>query len=332
MPIYNYDDDIDGQLTIEDYMSPVNSMVAVADIFARAKKQMNVYEYKTFIFALAQIRWKEEVKSNLVYLDKKELADYCGVHTDTDHLSADLQEKIQDLPRNSFIKISNKDIGLFDSGCFINRVTMLKNRVRIKFDDEYLKLFTSLKNGEYITLWADDFLRMDNSENGVRAMTLYEDLRQHSDTRITNVRGYGVKALKELWGIPKDGKGSYMRKDGHFDRQKFEVKVLQPVLENLSKCKMITVLMQQDGKLYEKVKRGNKVRGYNIYWVVSNRPAVATATEMIEIQDRVDRNPQVLKIAKDILAGEKIKKNKHKKNSFNDFEQRDYDYSDLEMY
>lgn len=316
MPIYNYDDDIEGQLTIEDYMSPVNSMVAVADIFARAKKQMNVYEYKTFIFALAQIRWKEEIKSNLVYLDKKELADYCGVHTDADHLSVDLQEKIQDLPRNSFVKISNKDLGLFDSGCFINRVTMLKNRVRIKFDDEYLRLFTSLKNGEYITLWADDFLRMDNSENGVRAMTLYEDLRQHSDTRITNVRGYGVKALKELWGIPKDGKGSYMRKDGHFDRQKFEVKVLQPVLENLSKCKMITVLMQQDGKLYEKVKRGNKVRGYNIYWVVSNRPAVATATEMIEIQDRVDRNPQILKIAKDILAGEKIKKNKPKKNSF----------------
>lgn len=329
MPTYNFDDvENKKNKTITDLTTlSTNSMIAVADIFARAKKQMNVYEYKTFIFALAQVKWTEENQSNIIYCDKKELADYCGVHSDPDHLSQDLKDKIWQLPRNSFIEISNEDLDYFESGCFISRVAMLKNQVRIKFDDEYFSLFTKLQHGEYITLWADDFLQMDNSENGVRAMTLYEDLRQHSDTRITNERGYGIKAFKEMWNIPKDGKGSYMNQDGHFNRPMFEQKVLEPVLENLAKCKMINLITQDDGKLYKKAKSGNKVLGYVLNWTVSDRPGVATAKEVKEIGEAITKDPQVLKVAKDIVNG---KKAATKKNKFNNFPQRSYDYAELE--
>ena len=144
MPTYNFDDvENKKNKTITDLTTlSTNSMIAVADIFARAKKQMNVYEYKTFIFALAQVKWTEENQSNIIYCDKKELADYCGVHSDPDHLSQDLKEKIWQLPRNSFIEISNEDLDYFESGCFVSRVAMLKSQVRIKLDDVYFSLFT----------------------------------------------------------------------------------------------------------------------------------------------------------------------------------------------
>lgn len=142
--------------------------------------------------------------------------------------------------------------------------------------------------------------------------------------------GWGIKALKEMFDIPKEGKGSYMRAKGGFDRSNFEKYVIDSLCDDLAKCKMIQLVIQPDGKLYEKVKNGNRVQGYRFYWTLSQRPAVAEAHEVKAIADRVDRNPQVLKIAKDILAGEKVKKKKPKKNGFNDFEQRDYDYSELE--
>ena len=73
------------------------------------------------------------------------------------------------------------------------------------------------------------------------------------------------------------------------------------------------------------------MQGYQFYWTLSQRPAVAEAREVKAITDRVDKDPQVLKVAKDIIAGKDNPKSqkKQKKNSFNNFEQRKY--SDEEM-
>ena len=92
---------------------------------------------------------------------------------------------------------------------------------------------------------------------------------------------------------------------------------------------MIQLVIQPNGEPYEKVKKGNRVSGYQFYWTLSQRPAVAEAHEVKAIADRVDKNPQVLKVAKDMLEGEK-KPKKPKKNSFNDFPQREYDLEELE--
>ena len=61
--------------------------------------------------------------------------------------------------------------------------------------------------------------------------------------------GWGIKALKEMFDIPKEGKGSYMRAKGGFDRSNFEKYVIDPLCDDLAKCKMIQLVIQPDGKL-----------------------------------------------------------------------------------
>jgi hypothetical protein len=112
-----------------------------------------------------------------------------------------------------------------------------------------------------------------------------------------------------MFGIPKDGEGSYIRGNGSFDRSNFEKRVIDPICDDIKGCRMINLVMQSDGKPYEKVKRGNRVLGYRFSWTFTSHPAVASAEEVAEIQERVDRNPQILKVAKDMLDGEKKQKN-----------------------
>ena len=76
------------------------------------------------------------------------------------------------------------------------------------------------------------------------------------------------------------------------------------------------------------MKIGNRVDGYRFYWTFSAHPGVATANEVKQLQERVDKDPEVLKIAKDILKGERKKKGKQ--NQFNQFSQNDYDWDALE--
>ena len=256
-------------------------------------------------------------------MDKKTLGKIVGVNSDPDHLSINLYRTIQDLPKHSFIKIADRDLDFYDSGFIITRLTMLKNRVRVKFEEEYLRLFTGLSSN-YITMWSTDIFRM----NSKRSVQFYEYLRQITDPKKSeNSVLLGIRAIKEMFEIPETGKGSYMREKGGFDRVNFEKRVIDPICEDLQKCRMINLIVQPDGKLYEKVKRGNRIAGYRFYWTFTAYPAVATASEVKQIQNRVDKDPQVLKVAKDILKGEKKPK---KKNQFTDIEQNQYDWDALE--
>lgn len=316
----SFDLEIEGQMSIDDLYDPNEKLIAVSRIFARARKEMSLAEQKTFVYALSELRFKEIPKTNIVYLDKKKLASITGVNTDSNHLSVDLYNQIRELPKHSFIEISKEDRDLFDSGTVITRVTMFKNRVRLKFEEEYLKLFTGLSS-DYITMWTSDIFQMTTK----RSVQFYEYLRQNTDTRKReNNIGLGVRSLKEIIGIPKEGKGSYVREENGFDRANFEKYVIQPLCDDLKNCKMISLVMQPDGKYYEKVKRGNRVLGYRFFWTFSAHPAVATAEEVAQIQERVDQDPEVLKVAKDIMKGEKKKKTATK-NGFNNFTQREYD-------
>lgn len=88
----------------------------------------------------------------------------------------------------------------------------------------------------------------------------------------------------------------------------------------MAKCKMIQLVVQENGKYYEKVKKGNRVLGYRFFWTFSAYPKVATASEVKKIQERVDKDPRVLKIAKDLVNSEKKKTTK--KNGFNNLRNR----------
>lgn len=311
------DDQIEGQMSLDDLFQPTDRLFAVSRIFARARKGMNLAEQKTFVYALSQLRFSETPKTNVVYMDKKTLGKIVGVNSDPDHLSVDLHRTIGDLPKHSFIKIADRDLDFYDSGFIITRLTMLKNRVRVKFEEEYLRLFTGLSSN-YITMWSTDIFRM----NSKRSVQFYEYLRQITDPKKSeNSVLLGIRAIKEMFEIPESGRGSYMRGKDGFDRANFEKYVIDPICEDLQHCRMISLIVQPDGKLYEKVKRGNRIAGYRFYWTFTAYPAVASAEEVKQIQER----PEVLKVAKDILSGEK-----KKKNQFTEFEQNQYDWDQLE--
>lgn len=337
-----FDNEFEGQLTIDDLFNPPERMVAVSNIFAHARKQMSLAEQKTFVYALSKLEWVKDSKkqSPVVRLDKKTLANILGYTSNSSDLSQNMWQQVRELAAHSYIEIADRDKGIYDSGVVITRISMRKNTdyIRVKFEDDYFPLFTGLESN-YITMWSADIFKMTSK----RSVQFYELLRQMSYDKYSvgnNVFtfGWGVKAFKEMFDIPKDGKGSYMREKGGFDRANFEKYVIDPLCEDLMKCQMIQLLIQPNGKPYVKVKKGNRVDGYRFYWSLSNRPAVADATEVTEIAERIDKNPQVLKIAKDVVKGQKKPKKpkkqqtakQQKKGTFYEFEQRDYDYDDLE--
>lgn len=311
----------EGQMSFSDYLPETSdspNLIAVSKIFARAIKQMNLAEWKTFVLALTKLHFTEK-NGNIIYLDKQKLAELLNMQSDTDHLSENLNRSIGKLPQNSFIQISDKDKDIYESGVFVTRITMLKNRVKIKFEEDYMPLFQELNKSEkgYITMWADDLFQMTSD----RSILLYEDMRLHSDTRVTNSKIYTTKDLKELFGMPKDGKGSYMKSNGHFDRTNFEKKVLGPVCDDLLKCNMVGLQINPDGSVWEKVKRHGYVVGYKFSWIISNHPEVATAKDKKKLMDDIDKNPQIMKVAKDIAKG-----TAKQKSSFDFTETNDYDY------
>lgn len=317
------DNQTDGQMTIADLYEPPEKLFAVSRIFSNARKSMSLAEQKTFVYALTQFKFKEQPDKNYVRLDKKTLANIVGIHSDSDHLSVDLFDAIREMTAHSHIEIREKDKDFYASGFVITSVISFKNFVRVRFNEDYLPLFTSLETN-YITMWSTDIFGM----NSKRSVQFYEFLRQNTDTRKhINSIGLGVRALKEMFDIPKDGKGSYVRDKGGFDRTNFEKYVIDPLCEDLLRCRMINLIIQPGGKPYEKVKRGNRVDGYRFYWTFSADPRIASANEVKQIQERVDKNPEILKVAKDIIKGDtKKKKGSTGTNSFNNFgNQRNYD-------
>ncbi len=246
------------------------SLIAVSKVFARAVKQMNIREWKAFIFALTKIKWTE-TNPSIVYLDKNDLADLLGIHTDSKRLSAKIFEEIKDMVPHSHIIIKDRDSDFCDSGTFIKHVTTRqKGKVIIQLEEDYMKLFQNL-NGQnpYITMWSGDLFQMKSE----RAILFYESLRLNSDTRVTNSKVYSTKELKELFNMPRTGKGSYMKFSPQkntevFDRANFERYVLLPVFEDLKKCKMINIVLTPSGRYWIKEKDGNSVLGYRISWTV----------------------------------------------------------------
>lgn len=321
----NYTDEEFHQLSLEEYFEGdiKPNLFAVSRIFAEARKQMTVAEHKTLVYALSQIKWKEKCPDTL-YLDKKELAKVVGINSDIDHLSENLNRSIGEMPKHSFLRFSDKDKGMYLNGNFVRTVAMFKNVVRIRLEEEFLGLFGNLETN-YITMWSEDIFRMKTE----RAVLFYELLRDNSDTRfIQNTGKVSIRKFKEMFDIPKDGKGSYMTSDGRFARTHFEKRVIDPICEELTKTKMIQLVLQPDGRYYEKIKKGGRVIAYRFFWTVSLHPAVASAEEVKQIQERVDKDPEALKIARDILKGERKKKGKQ--NQFNQFSQNSYDWDQLE--
>ena len=159
----NFDNEFEGQMSLTDLFEPPEKLFAVSRIFARARKEMSLAEQKTFVYALSELRFTEEATADYVKLDKKVLAGILGIKSDSDHLSVDIYENIRDLPKHSYIEINEKDLDLQSNGFIITAVTRLKNVIKIRFNREYLPLFTGLTT-DYITMWSSDIFQMQSTD------------------------------------------------------------------------------------------------------------------------------------------------------------------------
>lgn len=316
----------EGQISIEGWLADVEipeNVFAVSKIFAQARKTMNLPEYKAFVYALANLKFTGN-NSNRLLLDKKTLAKIVGVNSDIDHLSENLKRSIGQLPQHSFIEIDDIEANdFYESGVLITSLRMYKNNAAITFNPDYMPMFNNLQR-DYITMWSGDIYQMHSE----RSIAFYEYLRLHSDTRKINEAGMGIKKLKELFNIPKDGPGSYMREKSGFDRTQFERRVIDPLCEDLARCQMINLIVQPDGKYYEKVKEHGRVRGYRFHYTISDRPRIVSASEMAEIREDIIKNPVDMKILADIKKGKERKQNKQGQRNFSS--ERNYTQQEMD--
>lgn len=323
--------EVDGQMTIDEwlYAEPPAEVIGVSKVFARAKKKMSLAEFKTFIYCLCHVRWKEEMMSEAVCLDKRTLSKIIDVSDDPAHLSRNLKMNIGDIVEHSVVEFSAKDRVKWKKGAMVTDIALDESGiVRVWLNQNYKGLFCGLDK-DFILIWSNDVFQM----HAERSILLYEFLRLHCDTRVTNVRIFSVEQLRDIFDIPTEGTGSYLRKDGRFDRHAFETKVLNPVCEDLLKCQMVQ-LVQEDGeeRPYRRIKRGRKLLGYEFVWEVSNRPRIADAHTTQETRRLIEKDPKVMKIAVDAANGIKRASASTKKNQFTDFENQNtgIDFDSLE--
>ena len=295
--------EVDGQITIDEwlYSEPPAEVIGVSKVFARAKKRMSLAEFKTFVYCLCHVRWKEETMPAVVCLDKRTLSKIIDVSDDPVNLSRNLRLSIGKIIEHSVIEFSSKDKTKWKRGALVTDIALNESGiVKVWFNQNYKELFCGLDK-DFILMWSKDIFRMQAE----KSVALYEDLRLNCDTRVTNTRVFTLEHFKRLFGMPDKGRGSYIMKDGRFNYKGFEQKVLDPVCADLAKCEMVQMVDTEDGRAYRKLKRGRQVIGYELVWKVTNRPRIADAHTTQETRQLIDKNPKIMKIAVDAATGVK---------------------------
>lgn len=301
-------------------------LIAISKTLARAKDGMSMQEKKLMAICLSKIEWKNVANNLEIWMDKEEIMELLGSTIDSSDRSTYLRKLAQETVRHSELHFSGEDKDEWEDMPLFTRRKSTKNQLMMELYQGAADLVQGLEC-EYITLFLRDILRFDSNIDGLRAYTLYEHLRMNSDNRRTNTRIISTKEFKELFNIPKDGKGSYMRENGGFDRANFEKRVIEPVLKMLGACEHV-VLHERGRKptgeriYYTKIKKHGLVQGYELMYTINKYPRAVKPETIIDVQE----NPVDLKIAQDVKEGKK----KPKKNTFNNFEGRKYDFNNLE--
>ena len=301
-------------------------LIAISKTLARAKDGMSMQEKKLMAICLSKIEWKNVANNLEIWMDKEEIMELLGSTIDSSDRSTYLRKLAQETVRHSELHFSGEDKDEWEDMPLFTRRKSTKNQLMMELYQGAADLVQGLEC-EYITLFLRDILRFDSNIDGLRAYTLYEHLRMNSDNRRTNTRIISTKEFKELFNIPKDGKGSYMRENGGFDRANFEKRVIEPVLKMLGTCEHV-VLHERGRKpngeriYYTKLKKHGLVQGYELMYTINKYPRAVKPETIIDVQE----NPVDLKIAQDVKEGKK----KPKKNTFNNFEGRKYDFNNLE--
>lgn len=271
-----------------------DQMVAMGTLLAKAHKALSKTEYKLLIMCLTKINWSKTENKNEVELDKKEISEILGIAQDSS-MSAELRKMFMELMKHSMISWEDPtDKEIYEDGFLITNRRSTRGSIVVKFNPDYMPLLENLlKDKDFITIWANDIYNFDSKYSYL----LFEELRLHCDTTKTNYRVYSTRQLKELFGIPKDGKGSYMhdvpnKKTGEkvstFDRSNFEKYVLDVAIKEINEGQMVQILpsLESKGKCYIKVKKNGYIVGYQFKYYVRTKvvDAIECNDEQLERQ------------------------------------------------
>lgn len=190
---------------------------------------------------------------------------------------------------------------LFSTFTIVKSRKVLKIRVNPDFTwllNDIAKEFTSFELQEYVAL------------EGIYSKALYRLLKQWKTKGIT--KQYGVEELKELLGTP------------NYDNKHLKDLVINPAVEDIKKHKAFSNLWCE--VIYAK-KRGKPVEGYIFHFGkedLKGQISFNTLEDFDQLTNDMSESEkrQALKIAKDIVKGEK--KPKKNKNRFNNFSERKY--------
>ena len=217
-------------------------VIGINKVFFRAQVNMPIKIYKTFIYCLCQIRWKEDYFPEIIEINKKELAKVLNLNYDMKHLSVELFKIIDDMREQSTICIAKKDLSVYSSGNLIRRVINNRGTISVMFDLYYKNLFCNLSDN-FVTLYSKDIFNFKNE----KTLKLYEYLRLNSNTSLVNTHTFSIEDLKKIFKLPND---AYIKKNGKTDVYNFNKYVLEPVLNELNRCTLIGI-KKQDGSLYK---------------------------------------------------------------------------------
>lgn len=256
-----------------------NQMVAMGRALVKAKKNMTLEQRKLLIMALTKIKWTQAENDLVVGISKIDIAEAMGWNVNASDRSTKIRSLAKEMARNSWIELDGEDKESWDDGCLVPRYHSTRGDLYIHFAEQYRPLLEDLtRNKDFVTIWANDVYGFKS----VYSYLLFEDLRMNCDTRETNWRTYTTKQLKELFGIPKEGRGSYMHYDAKrgrqvFDRTHFEEKVLDVAIDEVHRSQMVKILPfvgeeatpQRPRKIYQKIKKNGYVAGYQIKYKVN---------------------------------------------------------------
>lgn len=253
-----------------------NGSIGYAKALARAKNNMNMQQNKLAAIYLSKVNWSAPTENLEIWIPKSEIMEKLGSEMDSTDQSTYLRKLAHDTVRNSELHFDGEDKDEWDDMPLFTRRKSTKNMMMMKVFDDAIELVSDLKD-DYITVFLDDVLRFESNIDGLRGYVLYEYLRLYSDTRKMNTRIISTKDFKELFNIPKDGKGSYMRENGGFDRTNFERRVIEPALKMVAKCEHVVLHnfgTDKNGEpiLYRKVKKNGMVQGYELIYTINKYP------------------------------------------------------------
>lgn len=310
-------------------------LIAISKTLARAKDGMTMQEKKLASIYLSKLEWKNLNNNLEIWVEKSEIMRLLDSKMDSTDQSGYLRKLAQGTVRHSELKFDGEDKDEWEDMPLFTRRKSTKNMLMMELYSGAAKLLQGLEC-DYITLFLSDILNFSSKLEGLRAYKLYEYLRLHSDTRKMNTRVISTKEFKELFDIPKDGENSYVRKkDGKFDRDGFEKRIIEPALAQVAECNH--VVLHNYGKdkkgntvYYQKIKKNGMVVGYEVTYSINKMPNTIKRETIIDVQAK----PEVLKVAQDIIDSKKKPKKTSSANKFNNFPQREYtdeQYADLEQ-